>query len=183
MPAPSDQDAQSMSPRESARHIALRSPQSEFTGCPAFAGHDEYRGTPMPSPTLPRERVDYSAIVDRPPLKLPGGARIVFWSIVNLEVWDIGKPMARQVLPAPTGAADAAGRAELELARIRHARRRVALLRPVPRASASRRRSRSMRASARTTRASRRRRRTPAGSSWAIPTNKARSTKSPTRPR
>ena len=57
----------------------------------------------MPNPTLPRERADYSAIVDRPPLKLPGGARIVFWTIVNLEVWDIGKPMARQVLPAPTG--------------------------------------------------------------------------------
>lgn len=57
----------------------------------------------MPNPTLPRERVDYSAIVDRPALKLPGGARLVFWTIVNLEVWDIGKPMARQVLPAPTG--------------------------------------------------------------------------------
>src|SRR5918995_5042595 len=52
---------------------------------------------------LPRERVDYSAIVDRPPLKLPGGARVVFWTIVNYEVWDIGRPMARQVLPAPTG--------------------------------------------------------------------------------
>ena len=52
---------------------------------------------------LPRERVEYSAIVDRPPLKLPGGARIVFWTIVNLEVWDIGKPMARQVLAPPTG--------------------------------------------------------------------------------
>jgi len=52
---------------------------------------------------LPRERAAYSAIVDRPPLKLPGGARIVFWSIVNLEVWDIGKPMARQVLAPPTG--------------------------------------------------------------------------------
>ncbi len=52
----------------------------------------------------PRERVPYSAIVDRPPLKLPGGARVVVWTIVNLEVWDIGKPMARQVLPAPTGA-------------------------------------------------------------------------------
>jgi allantoinase len=54
-------------------------------------------------PMLPRERADYSAIVDRPPLKLPGGARVVFWSIVNLEVWDIGKPMARQVLAAPAG--------------------------------------------------------------------------------
>jgi peptidoglycan/xylan/chitin deacetylase (PgdA/CDA1 family) len=51
----------------------------------------------------PRERCEYSAIVDRPPLKLPGGARIVFWPIVNLEVWDISKPMARQVLAAPTG--------------------------------------------------------------------------------
>src|SRR6202161_264199 len=52
---------------------------------------------------LPRERCDYSAIVDRPPLKLPGGARLVFWTIVNLEVWDIRKPMARQVLAPPTG--------------------------------------------------------------------------------
>jgi peptidoglycan/xylan/chitin deacetylase (PgdA/CDA1 family) len=52
---------------------------------------------------IPNQRADYSAIVDRPPLKLPGGARIVFWTIVNYEVWDIGKPMARQLLPAPTG--------------------------------------------------------------------------------
>src|SRR5262249_49171963 len=53
---------------------------------------------------LPRERCDFSAIVDRPPLKLPGDARLVFWTIVNYEVWDIGRPMPRQVLPAPTGA-------------------------------------------------------------------------------
>jgi allantoinase len=57
----------------------------------------------MPDPMIPRDRADYSAIVDRPPLKLPGNARIVFWTIVNYEVWDIGKPMARQLLPAPTG--------------------------------------------------------------------------------
>ena len=57
----------------------------------------------MTGPMLPRDRCDYSAIVDRPAMKLPGGARIVIWTIVNLEVWDIGKPMARQVLPAPTG--------------------------------------------------------------------------------
>src|SRR3954452_12455749 len=55
------------------------------------------------STMLPRERCDYSAIVDRPPLRLPNDARIVVWSIVNYEVWDIGRPMARQVLPAPTG--------------------------------------------------------------------------------
>src|SRR5215475_8716691 len=52
---------------------------------------------------IPRDRIPYSAIVDRPALKLPGGARIVVWPIVNLEVWDIAGPMARQVLPAPTG--------------------------------------------------------------------------------
>ena len=57
----------------------------------------------MPNAMLPRERCDYSAIVDRPPLKLPGNARLVFWTIVNLEVWDIRKPMARQVLAPPTG--------------------------------------------------------------------------------
>jgi peptidoglycan/xylan/chitin deacetylase (PgdA/CDA1 family) len=52
---------------------------------------------------IPRERAPFSAIVDRPPLKLPGGARLVVWTIVNLEFWDISRPMARQVLPAPTG--------------------------------------------------------------------------------
>jgi peptidoglycan/xylan/chitin deacetylase (PgdA/CDA1 family) len=56
------------------------------------------------APMLPRQRTDYSAIVDRPPLRLPGRARLVLWPIVNLEVWDISRPMPRQVLPAPTGA-------------------------------------------------------------------------------
>jgi hypothetical protein len=52
----------------------------------------------------PRARHEFSAIVDRPPLPpLPGGAKLAFWSIVNLEVWDIGRPMARQVIPPPTG--------------------------------------------------------------------------------
>jgi hypothetical protein len=40
---------------------------------------------------------------DRPKLTLPQDARIVVWTIVNLEVWDISRPMARQVIPAPTG--------------------------------------------------------------------------------
>jgi len=52
---------------------------------------------------IPRDRAPFSAIVDRPPLKLPGDARLVVWTIVNLEFWDISRPMARQVLPAPTG--------------------------------------------------------------------------------
>jgi peptidoglycan/xylan/chitin deacetylase (PgdA/CDA1 family) len=53
--------------------------------------------------TLPRERVPYSAIVDRPKLKLPNGARVAVWTIVNVEVWDIARPMPRQVLAPPTG--------------------------------------------------------------------------------
>jgi allantoinase len=51
----------------------------------------------------PRERAPYSAIVDRKPLQLPGRERIIVWSIVNLEVWDIAKPMARQVIAPPGG--------------------------------------------------------------------------------
>ena len=53
---------------------------------------------------IPRERVPYSAIVDRPKMTLPNDGKIIVWTIVNLEVWDISKPMARQVIPAPTGA-------------------------------------------------------------------------------
>jgi len=52
---------------------------------------------------LPRERVPYSAIVDRPPLKLPGGARMVVWTIVNVEEWSIERNMPRTVLPPPMG--------------------------------------------------------------------------------
>ena len=53
--------------------------------------------------TQPRDRVNYSAIIDRPVMKLPGDARIIVWTIVNLEAWDIARPMARQVLSPPTG--------------------------------------------------------------------------------
>src|SRR5882672_1134241 len=49
------------------------------------------------------ERVPYSAIVDRPKLKLPGGARVAVWTIVNVEEWAIERPMPRTVLPPPYG--------------------------------------------------------------------------------
>jgi allantoinase len=54
---------------------------------------------------LPPERFDYSAIVDRPRWTLPRGSRIAVWTIVNIEEWDIEKPMARQYLPTPQGVA------------------------------------------------------------------------------
>ena len=52
---------------------------------------------------LPRDRVPYSAIVDRPPLRLPGGARVAVWTIVNVEEWSIERNMPRTVLPPPYG--------------------------------------------------------------------------------
>ena len=52
---------------------------------------------------LPKDRVAYSAIVDRPPLRLPDGARVAVWTIVNVEEWSIERPMPRTVLPPPFG--------------------------------------------------------------------------------
>ena len=52
---------------------------------------------------LPKERVPYSAIVDRPPLTLPDGARMAVWVIVNIEEWSIERAMPRTVLPPPMG--------------------------------------------------------------------------------
>ena len=52
---------------------------------------------------LPRERFDYSAILDRPALRLPRSARVAVWTIVNVEEWDIQGPMPRTVLPPPGG--------------------------------------------------------------------------------
>jgi len=56
-----------------------------------------------PPPCLPNERVPYSAIVDRPKLELPGGARLAVWTIVNVEEWSIERAMPRTVLPPPYG--------------------------------------------------------------------------------
>ena len=39
----------------------------------------------MTEPMIPRERSDYSAIVDRPVLQLPGGARIVIWTPFRIK--------------------------------------------------------------------------------------------------
>ncbi|HZM35183.1 MAG TPA: polysaccharide deacetylase family protein [Burkholderiales bacterium] len=52
---------------------------------------------------LPRDRLPYSAIVDRPRLELPSGARLAVWTIVNVEEWSIERPMPRMVLSPPLG--------------------------------------------------------------------------------
>jgi allantoinase len=51
------------------------------------------------------DRIPYSAIVDRPPLRLPGGARMVVWALIAVEHWDIAGPMPRTVLSQPAGTA------------------------------------------------------------------------------
>jgi len=51
----------------------------------------------------PTERIAYSPISERPPLKLPGGARMAVWVIVNVEEWDIDQTMPRTVLTPPAG--------------------------------------------------------------------------------
>ncbi len=52
---------------------------------------------------LPQERLEFSPIEGRPPLKLPEGKRLIIWPLFALEVWDISKPMARTVIPPPQG--------------------------------------------------------------------------------
>lgn len=52
---------------------------------------------------LPQDRLAYSAITQRPPLRLPGGARMACWVIVNVEEWDINETMPRTVLTPPAG--------------------------------------------------------------------------------
>ena len=47
----------------------------------------------------PNERTPFSAIDDRPPLKLPDGGRMILWPVMSLEVWDIERAMPRTVLP------------------------------------------------------------------------------------
>jgi allantoinase len=54
-------------------------------------------------PTYPRDRFSYSSPFTRPKLKLPGKGRIIVWSVVNIEEWEITRPMARQLSIAPQG--------------------------------------------------------------------------------
>lgn len=54
-------------------------------------------------PMHPRERLAYSPIDSRPPLKLPDGVRMVIWPVLALEEWDMGRPMARMVISPPQG--------------------------------------------------------------------------------
>jgi len=50
-----------------------------------------------------RRRTPYLPIHKRPPLHLPGNARVAVWTIVNVENWSPAGTMPRAVLPPPMG--------------------------------------------------------------------------------
>lgn len=51
----------------------------------------------------PSDRLEYSAIIDRPELPLPDGVRMIVWPVVNIEEWNIDRPMPRRLSPPPGG--------------------------------------------------------------------------------
>ncbi|MCX7153396.1 MAG: hypothetical protein NT115_12985 [Proteobacteria bacterium] len=53
----------------------------------------------------PRQRFDFSPIVNRPPLKMPNGAGVAVYTVVNVEDWDFNKPAPRQYVLEPQGVA------------------------------------------------------------------------------
>ena len=61
------------------------------------------RSKPQKKPMLPGDRIAYSPIPERAPLKLPNGARMAVWVVVNVEKWEATQPMPRTVLTPPAG--------------------------------------------------------------------------------
>src|SRR5229473_7761741 len=53
----------------------------------------------------PSDRLEYSPISQRKPLRLPEGARMVVWTIINVEEWDATQQMPRTVITPPAGGA------------------------------------------------------------------------------
>jgi hypothetical protein len=73
--------------------------QAKKKSAPKKAAHKPATTQPM----LPHDRVAYSPITEREPLKLPDGARMAVWVIVNVEEWDPTQTMPRTVLTPPAG--------------------------------------------------------------------------------
>jgi len=51
----------------------------------------------------PQDRFKYSALPQRKQWKLPNNARIAVYTIVNIEEWDIEKPIVREYVTSPAG--------------------------------------------------------------------------------
>jgi allantoinase len=67
------------------------------------AGKSAPRKAAPKQPMLPHDRLAYSPITERAPLKLPNGARMAVWVVVNVEEWDPTQTMPRTVLTPPAG--------------------------------------------------------------------------------
>src|SRR5262249_30653484 len=100
-PAAPDQISRSdLRLRQPLRGRAALERRRDPGGVPATARRQGGGGMNAPEPRrmLPTDRLAYSAIAERPPLKLPGGGRMAVWVIVNVEEWDATAPMPRTVL-------------------------------------------------------------------------------------
>ncbi len=53
----------------------------------------------------PEQRFEFSAMPQRKTWRLPEGKRIAVYTIVNVEEWDIEKPIAREYVTSPAGVA------------------------------------------------------------------------------
>lgn len=53
----------------------------------------------------PEQRFDFSAMPSRKRWQLPDGKRMAVYTIVNVEEWDIEKPIAREYVTSPAGVA------------------------------------------------------------------------------
>ena len=51
----------------------------------------------------PEQRFDFSALPQRKKWSLPAGKRIAVYTVVNVEEWDIEKPVAREYVTSPAG--------------------------------------------------------------------------------
>jgi len=74
----------------------------------ASRNDEQKKDTPVhyakpPVGMLPNDRIAYSPIVKRKPLKLPNKARMVVWTVTNVEEWDPTQTMPRTVLTPPAG--------------------------------------------------------------------------------
>lgn len=79
-------------------HTAVRRPMIGVVAPPARADN-----TGAHDLKLPHERFAYSPMNARPRWALPKGARIAVYCVLNVEEWNIEKPVAREYLSSPAG--------------------------------------------------------------------------------
>ena len=74
--------------------MARKSRPTRSTGRSAAKAGPPARSGGVHRTAIPREhgRFDYSAIVDRPPLRWPRGARVAVWVIPNIEHFLFDRP-------------------------------------------------------------------------------------------